>query len=217
MRSIGHLFAALTLAVSLAACGGTSGKNPPIATDDMQLGNPAATIQVVEYASAACSHCAEFDDVVFPGFKAKYIDTGQIHYALRELITSPEAYAEAGFLLARCAGKDRYFGVLAAVFRAQEQWEDQLQKNQTPDFRTPLLQVALAAGMTEPQFNTCIQDDKAIEALNTRVKANIKNTLNKEGRPQGTPIFYINGVQAFNGVPTLPDLDKAIAAAKTAK
>ncbi len=211
MRPFSYALSAAALAFSLSACGATKGTVPAIGADDMQLGKADAAVQVIEYASASCSHCAEFDDVTFQPFKAKYIDSGQVHYALRELITPPETYAEAGFLLARCAGKDKYFPVLDAIFRAQETMF------KTQDMRGPLLQVALASGMTEQQFTACVSDNKAIDALNKRVAANIKNTLDKDGHPQGTPIFYINGKQAFNGVPTLANLDKAIADAKTAK
>ncbi len=205
MRPIGY--AVLISTLGLAACGGTKGAVPAIGADDMTLGSASAPVEVIEYASAACSHCAEFDRDLFGPFKAKYIDTGQVHYALRELITPPDAYAAGGFLLARCAGKDKYFGVLEAVFRAQQTMF------QTNDMRGPLLQVAQSAGMTEQQFAQCVSDDNGVEALNKRVAKNVADS-----KGQGTPIFYINGKQPFpNGVPKMEDLDKAIAAAKTAK
>ena len=61
--------------LSLAACnqgGGAAGT----AQGDMSMGDPNAKVKMVEYASVTCSHCAAFNNDVFPAFKAKYIDTG---------------------------------------------------------------------------------------------------------------------------------------------
>src|ERR1700744_6017788 len=90
-------------------------------TDDMSLGNPDARVTVIEYASASCPHCAHFNNEVFPAFKAKYIDTGRVHYVFREFLTAPAEIAAASFLIARCAGRDKYFSVLDSIFRGQEQ------------------------------------------------------------------------------------------------
>ena len=72
------------LAFALAACG-RFGQNT-VTADDMSLGNPAAKVTVIEYASVACPHCAAFNNDVFPAFKAQYIDTGKIHYVFREML-----------------------------------------------------------------------------------------------------------------------------------
>src|SRR6201987_6183796 len=87
------------VALSLASC------NKPVGAataDDMSMGNPQAKVTVIEYASASCPHCADFNNEVFPAFKAKYIDTGKIHYVFREFITPPAELAMAVFLTARC-------------------------------------------------------------------------------------------------------------------
>ena len=67
--------ALVAAAVTLAGCGRT-GPAVSVEADDMSLGNPAAKVRVVEYASASCPHCARFALDVFPAFKAKYVDTG---------------------------------------------------------------------------------------------------------------------------------------------
>ena len=45
---------------------------------EMSLGNADAPNTIVEYASMTCPHCAQFETVVFPELKTKYIDTGGI-------------------------------------------------------------------------------------------------------------------------------------------
>jgi len=142
--------AALAGALLLAACS----RGPAPSADDMTLGDPNAPVKMVEYASASCTYCATFNNEVFPTFKEKYIDTGNVHYTLKELLTPPNELAAAAFLTARCAGKERYFTVLDAVFRSQQEIF------QTGDMRGVLLRIAQSAGLTEAQFNACITDEE---------------------------------------------------------
>src|SRR5208283_4213753 len=110
--------------------------------------------------------------------------------------------AAAGFLTARCAGKDKYFSVLDAIYRGQQAMF------QSGDFRGALLRIAESAGMTEPQFNACISDEKALDALNDRVQ-----TYENRDHINGTPTFIVNGT-VLDGEQTMQSLDAAIAAAQ---
>lgn len=190
--------AALAGALLLSACS----RGPAPSAEDMTLGDPKAPVKMVEYASASCTHCATFNNTVFPEFKAKYIDTGKVHYTLKEFLTPPNELAAAGFLTARCAGKDKYFTVLDAIFRSQQEIF------QTGDMRGVLLRVAQSAGLTEAQFNTCISDEEALKALNARVDRAIK-----QDRITGTPAFFINGKSVGEGEISLAALEKAVAEA----
>ena len=200
MRFFGHrLFIAAALALSVAACG-KSGVT--VTSDDMSMGTAQAKGTVVEYASASCSHCAEFNNDVFPAFKAKYIDSGKVRYVFREFLTPPVEVAASGFLVARCAGKDKYFSVLDAIYRGQAQMYA------SGDFRGSLLRIAQSAGMSEQQFNACTTDDAALKALNDRVEKAQKDGINS------TPTILVNGVK-MDGAATMANLDAAIAAAQT--
>ena len=203
MRPLRHpLFIAALMALSLAACAKTGGSI--VTSDDMSLGNPTAKVTVIEYASASCPHCAAFNNEVFPAFKAKYIDTNKIHYVFREFLTPPPEVAAAGFLTARCAGKDKYFSVLDAIFRGQQAMF------QSGDYRGALLRIAESAGLSESQFNACITDETAIKALNDRVQTYIKRD-----NISGTPTFMVNG-KALDGEQSLQSLSGAIDSAAAA-
>jgi protein-disulfide isomerase len=173
--------------------------------DDMTLGDPRAKVTVIEYASASCPHCARFNNEVFPAFKAKYVDTGQVRYVMREILTEPSAVAAAGFLTARCGGKDRYFPILDQIFRHQAEIY------QTGDLNGVLGKVAKSEGLTEQQFEACVFDGDALGALNARVQ-----TYSKRDDISGTPTFIINGKRYDSGEMTLAELDQAIAEARKA-
>jgi protein-disulfide isomerase len=177
------------------------------APGDMSLGDPKAAVHVVEYLSLTCPHCAHFHEEVFPAFKAKYIDTGRVYFTIRELLTAPANVAAAGFLMARCNGGTRYFQVVDQVFRSQSRW-----KPGAP-IKPIFLEIAKGAGLTEAQFEACLTDEKASSALEARLEY-----ATGVDKVTGTPTFFVNGVQMPNQeVPTLADLDAAIAKALKTK
>lgn len=198
------LAAAAVAGLALAGCnkGGASGP----AEGDMSMGDPNAPVKMVEYASMSCSHCAQFNNEVFPAFKTKYIDTGKVHYTLKEFLTPPEQVATAGFLLARCAGKDKYFSVVDAIFHNQE---EMFQTGDATGVRTVLLRIAQSAGLTEEQFNACLTNEEEIKALDARVTRAVR-----EDKITGTPTFVINGKQIASGEVTLAQLEAAVAEAQ---
>ncbi len=204
MRSITSLIFAAVLTLGLASCGPKAGA--PFTADDMDMGNANAKVTFIEYASVGCPICGRWDTDVFPAFKAKYIDSGKVHYVFREmLVGGPEEVnlGTAGFLLARCAGKDKYFAVTDAVFHIQPDiYGGKI------DAHTGLLKVAQGVGMNEDQFNACINNDAALTALNQRVQKH-----GDDDHIQSTPTFVINGVSMAPGYHPMSEIDAAIAAA----
>lgn len=200
----------LAASLTLAACSGGGGKaiTAPRAGDFTE-GKTDAPITVTEYASASCSHCALFNNEVFGPAKAKYVETGQVHWVMREILTPPEAVSAAGFMIAHCAGPEKAYRVLDAIYRGIGQ---DTQAFLSTDPRGHLLAIAQSAGMTEKQFDTCVQDPKGLEELKKRVITNSKDGV------KGTPTFFVNGVQLPNDKDmTLARLDAVIGAAKAGK
>ena len=204
-RRLVRIAAAALATLAVAGCQKGGGA---VTSDDMSMGNPNAKVTVIEYASVACPFCARFNNEVFPAFKAKYIDTGKIHYVFREMLVGDDnemAMAAAGFLMARCAGKDKYFSVVDAIFHGQQAIV------QSGDVRGGLQRIGEAAGLSDAQFNSCINDDNALKALNQRVQ-----TYTTQDGIDSTPTFVINGKKLV-GEPTLASLDAAVAAAQAGK
>ena len=205
MRVIAALLICLGLAAGLAGCkpGGAGGGN--VDKGDMSLGNPQAKVTMYEYASLGCPICAKWNNEVFQSFKAKYVDTGKVHYVLREMLTGDAPVASAGFLLAGCAGKDKYFQVVDAVFRQEAPL---LESGQGGAERDQLIKIAQGAGLTEPQFEACVTNNDALLALNDRVDKEAK-----QYNIDSTPTFVING-KVYSGYQDMAALDKAIAQAE---
>jgi protein-disulfide isomerase len=197
-RSALIVAAALLSATGVAIAAPTPAAAP---SDDMSLGNPKAKIQVTEYASLSCPHCGHFNETVFPTLKAKYIDTGKVHYTLKEMLTQPMQVAAAGFMMARCAGPQKYFTVVDQVFRSQPRW--------TSGNIKPILQeIGAANGLDDAKFTACLSDQAAFDAVNARAQ----RAAEQDG-VNSTPTLIING-KKIDSVPQTPEeLDAVIAAA----
>jgi protein-disulfide isomerase len=160
MRAIVTLFAGLALCLTLAACNKTDTAAPGgPGGGDISLGSPTAKVTVYEYGSLGCPICAMWNNTIWPDFKAKYVDTGRVRYVMREQLTGEARISMAGFLIAHCAGKDKYYQVVDAVFRAIPDPEHAVEP------KAALLKVAQQAGLSEQQFNTCIADQNANLAI----------------------------------------------------
>lgn len=188
---------ALTLIAGLA-CAGAGVPYAPV-PDEMSLGNPRAPVTVVEYASLGCPHCAVWARDVFPAFKKTYIDTGKVRFVLKEMLFGNSTLAAAGFMTARCAGPAKYFQVVDAIFDQQAQIEEGGVK--------AMLKVAQAAGLTEDQFKACLQNQAALDTLQTRTDRYVS-----DDKITGTPTFVI-GKQKLEGDQTMAQLATAIDAA----
>jgi len=146
---------------------------------DVVLGSDKAPVTVIEYASMTCPHCAHFSATTYPELKQRYIDTGKVRFIFREFPLDP--LAAAGFMLARCAGKDKYMPIVETLFAKQPQW---IVKEPVE----PLKAIAKQFGFTEDSFKECLANQKVLDDIQAvRDRAAQKLGVNS------TPTFFING------------------------
>jgi protein-disulfide isomerase len=162
--------------------------------DEVQ-GKADAPVTIVEYASMTCGHCATFHTKTYPVLKQRYIDTGKVRYIMREFPLDP--LAAAGFMLARCAGPDKYYPMIEVLFQKQDQWAVQ---QPIP----PLTAIAKQAGFTQEKFESCLSDQKILDGIEaTRTRGSEKLGVNS------TPTFFVNG-KMLRGAVTIEELEKEI-------
>ncbi|MGZ9100093.1 MAG: thioredoxin domain-containing protein [Brevundimonas sp.] len=192
--------AALAAMATLAGCGG--GGAGEAATGDMALGAAeGAKVTVVEYASVTCGVCAAWHEETWPGFKAAYVDTNKVRFVFRELPTPPANVAVAGFMIARCAGEDKYFDVIGGIMSSQREWQQGVNPRDT------LFRVGNGAGLSNAQIEACIRDPEGLAASEERAQAAVKAGVT------GTPTFFVNGVQVVatgRAGASMDDLSRAI-------
>ena len=162
----------------------------PVRPGDRTLGSADAPVTLTVYLSTTCSHCADWHTRDFPAFKARYVDTGKVRVAYRDLPTPPRSAAIAGAVMARCAPEDRYEAVLDTLFR------DQAQLHALPGAPTRqtvidwLSAAGLAGGLTPDQMNACFSNDASFTEVEARAEQAFADGVNS------TPSFFINGQPA---------------------
>ncbi len=146
---------------------------------DVVLGSDKAPVTIIEYASMTCPHCAHFATTTFPELKQRYIDTGKVRFIFREFPLDP--LAAAGFMLARCAGKDKYMAVVETLFAKQQEWMVQKPIG-------PLREIAKQFGFTTQSFDQCLANQKVLDGIQ-----DVRDRASKKLGVNSTPTFFING------------------------
>jgi protein-disulfide isomerase len=165
------------------------------ALDDISMGSETAPVTIIEYASMTCPHCAAFEAQVFPKLKEKYIDTGKVRFILREFPL--DQLAAAAFMLARCAGPDKYYPMVETLFAQQAKWA-------VRNPLEPLLAIAKQAGFTQQSFEACINNKDQLNKVQQ-----VRDRASQKFKVKATPTFFING-ELHEGGMSIEDLDKAI-------
>ena len=181
-------FVALT-ALALAACGdsGASNASGAVVVDNTQLGHSKgsedAPVTLIEYASPTCPACKYWHDEIKPTVEADYIDTGKVLFVFREYpLHEPDVPA---YLVALCAGEDKYFDVLDELFEYQTGIIDAARNGV---LKAALQTIGERHGIEdEAAFDACMNNRSLRERM-----ADIYQTSEKYG-VTGTPTFVING------------------------
>jgi protein-disulfide isomerase len=146
---------------------------------DVVLGSDKAQVTIIEYASMTCPHCAHFSTTTFPELQKRYIDTGKVRFIFREFPLDP--LAAAGFMLARCAGNDKFMPIVETLFAKQPEWMVQQPIE-------PLRAIAKQFGFTQQSFDECLANQKVLDGIqDVRDRGTEKLGVNS------TPTFFVNG------------------------
>lgn len=157
----------------------------PVREGDRTLGSPTAPVTLTVYLSATCSHCADWHTNEFPAFRAKYVDSGQVRVAFRDLPTPPAQLAAAGAVMARCVPEDNYDAALDALFKGQQAIRDA--GGARPAAVAWLRSAGEAGGLTLEQMNACMSDAAGFAEIEARAGQSVADGINS------TPSFLING------------------------
>ena len=146
---------------------------------DIVLGSDKAPVTIIEYASMTCPHCAHFSTTTFPELKHRYIETGKVRFIFREFPL--DALAAAGFMLARCAGNEKFMPIVETLFAKQSEWVVQKPVE-------ALRMIAKQFGFAEQSFDQCLANQKVLDSIQAvRDRAVEKLGVNS------TPTFFVNG------------------------
>ena len=176
-------------ALALSSLGGRAfAQDATIEIPDMVLGNADAPLEMIEYASFTCPHCARFHADVWPQLKADYIETGKVKFVYREVYF--DRFGLWASMIARCAGETRFFAFTELLYEEQRNWAGSSDPQQVID---NLRKLAKTAGMTDETLDACMSDADQAQALVGWYQANAE----RDGI-NSTPSFLIGGEKYAN-------------------
>jgi len=164
------------------------------------LGNPNATVTVIQYGDYQCPYCEAFFQNTWPQLKAEYVDTGKIRFSFQDYaFLGPDSTTAA--MAAHCAGDQYRFW----------QYHDYLylhQGGENSGWASVANQKQFAAqlGLNTDQFDQCLDSGKYLQEVQTEIAT---------GRSQGVtavPTFFVNGTKIVGAQP-LADFETVINAA----
>ena len=154
---------------------------------EMVLGNEEAEVEVIEYASFTCPHCATFHQNVYGDLKANYIDTDKIKFTYREVYF--DKYGMWASMIARCE-PSKFFGIADLIYKGQSDW---VQAGGDGAIADELRKIGLIAGIDNEKLESCLTDG---DKLRTLVAWYQENATTDD--VQSSPTFIIDGQKYSN-------------------
>ena len=177
---------------------------------EIVVGKADAPITIYEYADLTCPACANFHKTVLPQLKEKYLDTGKAKLVFREFPTNTPAMI--AFMTVRCAGVDKAWALISALFTRQDDWRTATSFEQ---LRDKLFSFGQQVGMTRQAFDSCIPSPSGgkIELTSAQEKlakdiATVRDRAHDSFSVTATPTFFVNGKRLPHA--TMEEFDKVL-------
>jgi protein-disulfide isomerase len=200
------LLAALAVAAFVPFSAAQAAANLPATAEILServLGNPDAPVTMVEYASLTCPHCANFAKETLPGVKKDYIDTGKVKLIYRDFPLDNLALRAS--MMARCAPKERYFGLIETLFATQANWA------RSSDPSAALQRLGSVVGLNAETYEACVTNREIFDGI-----VAMRDKAEKEQKVKSTPAFLVDG-RMVTGDLSLSEFRKALDSALAAK
>ena len=154
--------------VALAGAAGCASNAPPSETpaappatakdsqaDERILGSADAQVMIIEFTDLQCPYCARFARDTWPLLRERYVDTGRIRFATRDLPLPFHEFAVPAAVAARCAGQQGKF------------WEyrEALFRDQSLLGQARYAALASTFGLDTARFETCRADRAVLDAV----------------------------------------------------
>ncbi len=166
---------------------------------DMVQGSVDAPVEVIEYASFTCPHCAASHANLYPQLIAEYVETGKVRFVYREVYF--DRFGLWASMIARCGGQEKFFGIAGLLYEKQREWTA---SGDPAQIAAELRKIGLMAGIDGADLDACMADSDTAQNLVDWYSANAeRDDINS------TPSFLIDGQKyanmAFSEMQTILD------------
>ncbi len=145
------------------------------------IGNPNATVTIIEYSDYQCPYCLKFHTTIFPELAKQYIDTGKVKYSFKHFpFLTPESAIAAQ--AAECAADQQRFWDYHNYLYAERERTGQLVAT-----KDKLIEFAGVLNLDTETFGKCLNEDLTLARVQQDAQEGQKVGV------RGTPSFLING------------------------
>ncbi len=155
---------------------------------EMTMGAEDAPVEIIEYASYTCPHCANFHNGAFKQLKEDFIDTGKVKFVYREVYF--DRFGLWASAVARCEGPDKFFGVTDLLYENQSEWA---RAGDPAAIADEIRKIGRLAGFDSDKIEACLTDGQKLQTLVAWYQENAE----RDGI-QSTPSFVVNGETVSN-------------------
>ena len=158
--------------------------------DAFSIGDPDATITIVEYTDFQCPFCSRHFTETYPQILEEYVNTGVVRYVFKDFpLNSIHPQAAEAAEAARCAGDQDHFPEMHdLLFTDQSRWVNQQSTN-------IFIGYAQNLGLDTDAFSECLTSGKYESAVNADLQEGVQLGVT------GTPAFFINGYPVSGAQP----------------
>ncbi len=150
------------------------------------LGRDDAPIQVIEFFSMTCSHCASFHTNTFPEVKTRLIDEGVVRFEMRAFPL--DGLALRAHAMARTVSVEKYFPLVNMLLEKQSSWAG------AADPIDALRKLGRLAGISSSEFDATMRNRPLLESI-----VQMRQDAVQDFDVKATPSFVINNETTISG------------------
>ncbi|MBL4802499.1 MAG: thioredoxin domain-containing protein [Emcibacter sp.] len=157
-----------------ATAANAGGQKSEFLNYDMIIGDKDAPIEIIEYASTTCPHCATFHKEILPKLKKKYVETGKVKIIFRNYVFTNSPFDVFAASLNRCVSEKKFFPLLGLYFKRQASWIKYKEFSELKPYgkyaalgfaKGEAIKIAKIAGMKESVAYQCLASTDVLKFL----------------------------------------------------
>ena len=150
------------------------------------LGRNDAPIEVIEFFSMTCSHCASFHANTFPEIKTRLIDEGVVRFEMRAFPL--DGLALRAHAMARSVSGEKYYPLVNMLLEKQTNWAS------AADPLDALRKLGRLAGISSAEFDATMRNRPLLESI-----VQMRQDALRDFDVKSTPSFVINNETTISG------------------
>ena len=165
--------------------GGDATSSANLEPDATESATPVTVVTIVEFADIQCPTCKNYHSTM----RELTRNNPNVKYVFKHFPLTMHQHARRAALVAEAAGaQGKFFEMLDILYANQDKWSEEEDPTQT------FLGYALELGLDQEQFTKDLDNEELAKRIQDNINEGIAAGVN------GTPTFFINGVQ-LSGLP----------------